>query len=102
MLADPLVVGGHAHNGYSDMGWTNPLRRAGARYQKELPVSGELRMRSRLGRMLTCGAIGYCLQIASCSSEEIAEILAQNISDTAAQITAFVVESRLDELFGLE
>lgn len=59
-------------------------------------------MRNRLFRVLCGVACGCSFQLAGCQSQQIADILVGSVKSTAVEVSTFVVESIVDDAFGLD
>ncbi len=59
-------------------------------------------MRKRLFRVMGVVACGCSFQLIGCESQQIADILAGSVKNTAVEVSTFVVESFVDSAFGLE
>lgn len=58
-------------------------------------------MRKRFWRLAGAVALGGCFQLAGCVGGQVAEILADNIRDTAVELGTFFIESLVDQALGL-
>lgn len=59
-------------------------------------------MRNRVLRVLGVVACGAAYQFAGCNSQDLADILGENVKSTAVEVSTFVVESVVDNALGLE
>lgn len=59
-------------------------------------------MSKRWFRVMGVIACGCALQLAGCQSQQIADILAGNVKATAVEVNTFIVESFVNNAFGLE
>ena len=59
-------------------------------------------MRKSLIRVIGVMLFGCSFQLIGCESRQIADILAASVKNTAVEVSTFVVESFVDNAFGLE
>lgn len=58
-------------------------------------------MKKRVFRAVSLLGCGFALQFLGCNSQDLADIVIGNIRATAVDVTAFTVESAVDNAFGL-
>ena len=58
-------------------------------------------MRKRLFRVMTVVACGCSFQLIGCESQQIADILASSVKNTFVEVGTFVVESAVENAYGL-
>lgn len=59
-------------------------------------------MGKRLFRMMGVVAFGFSFQFLGCDSQEIGDILVGNVKTTAVDVSTVVVESLVDNAFGIQ